>query len=312
MKTIILMIFLGLTTVSCKKQSTASTPPTSTPPTSTGAGAASLTVAQDCSSPANTHKVSTDGGATYGACVSNTQSCSLVLSGLKTIGTGSQTFTTSNATWGSCVATSCSAGYNLANGYCTSFNQYITRFLSLATSLKGLNLSTANLSVKYDATLNGTTILGICTRYWGSPALDITLNQIYWEAWDGQGRNSEMEQLLFHELAHCLLLRGHDLTTMPTDLAGISIPATIMNPYHLASRYYEGNYVHYIKELFTVADGINSLVANGVSYFPTNVYTSTMASSYAMKMRDPGVLDDSIENFQCDHQDDVLEYSPAP
>src|SRR5690606_17670169 len=50
---------------------------------------------------------------------------------------------------------------------------------------------------------------------------------------------ADREQLMFHELGHCILNRSHTNSTN-----------SIMYPYHLSANYYINHYVNYIAELF--------------------------------------------------------------
>jgi hypothetical protein len=97
--------------------------------------------------------------------------------------------------------------------------------------------------------------LGYCSRSYnanGAIAISaVRLNRTYWEGWYNAGRKSELEQLMFHELGHCLLNKNHnDSTVAPADSGpGTPIPVSIMNSFHVSASYYEFNYTYYINEL---------------------------------------------------------------
>ena len=89
--------------------------------------------------------------------------------------------------------------------------------------------------------------------------------------WNGLSTN-DREQLVFHELGHCVLNRPHASNYM----------TSIMYPYHNAvSGRYMSNYASYMQELFN-----KNLVA----------VTSFNAGAYASMMADE-VVDDSTEEF---------------
>lgn len=64
----------------------------------------------------------------------------------------------------------------------------------------------------------------------------------------------EREQLMFHELGHCVLNRGHDETL--TDLGPYhDVPTSLMYPVAFAYYdYYSGFHDHYMRELFDQSD----------------------------------------------------------
>lgn len=56
---------------------------------------------------------------------------------------------------------------------------------------------------------------------------------------------AEREELLFHEMGHCVLMRRHRPEIKPE-----GIPASIMNPYMIRGAVYQENRDYYIRELF--------------------------------------------------------------
>lgn len=56
---------------------------------------------------------------------------------------------------------------------------------------------------------------------------------------------AEREELLFHEMGHCVLMRTHEPELKPE-----GIPASIMNPYMIRGAVYENNRSYYLRELF--------------------------------------------------------------
>lgn len=72
-----------------------------------------------------------------------------------------------------------------------------------------------------------------------------------------------IQNVVFHELGHCILNRGHD-AKMTTDRYGVQIPESIMYPSEFGERsYYRDNFQRYIKELFHPAPGAATTPAGG-------------------------------------------------
>lgn len=189
-----------------------------------------------------------------------------------------------------------------SNAVSTSFTSYVNRFISLA-STRGYSLSSSSLVISYDSSLSGTNTLGYCTTGGANPIIGI--NRTYWESWASQGRSYEMEQLMFHELGHCLLSRSHDNNTInASNDSSSSIPVSIMNAYHISPTYYNVNYTYYINELFDNSlSGTLALYSTGTSNFPNGVYASKI-QNYAMKATSKNYVDEelsyTIDEFRCD------------
>lgn len=89
----------------------------------------------------------------------------------------------------------------------------------------------------------------------------VVLNTNYWN-----GSNftvADKEVLVFHELGHCLLKRGHNNQKID------SVPYSIMNAHHIGAWNYTNGYNNYVTELF----GKNSFA--GIT-FDGGKYASTM------------------------------------
>lgn len=85
---------------------------------------------------------------------------------------------------------------------------------------------------------------GVCITY-SSGYREIQINSTYWDYL----MEEQKEQLLYHELGHCVLNRKHDTKLMPNS----SCPNSIMYPY-VFSKYdikecYIPEYNHYMEEL---------------------------------------------------------------
>lgn len=128
----------------------------------------------------------------------------------------------------------------------------------------------------------GVGVLGSCTR----SSRIIRLSLLYWNQLTSKSR----EELVFHELGHCFLDRGH-LNTY-TGLYQDSLMAA----YHLGPTIYADatRYSKYIAELFSVP-----LVSFNGQTFNTGRYASTYASAFAFSVEEEKVL-----NFKCDHTSD--------
>jgi len=94
--------------------------------------------------------------------------------------------------------------------------------------------------------------IGECERFWSGSRSNIVrriirINPVFWA--NNQNNFAAKEELMYHELGHCILDRDHNETELPNGIA-----ASIMNPYHIGQSYYRTYYVDYMAELF----GVNS------------------------------------------------------
>lgn len=186
----------------------------------------------------------------------------------------------------------------------TDFTQFKNRFLALAAT-KGASPVLTNLTISYSTdhtTADG--VLGACTH--AGTVRDLTINKVYWEAWVANGKKEDMEQLMFHELGHCTLSRGH------FDTLSSGIAQSIMNSYHVNKTYYLANYNYYIDELFNSAlAGTIALNTSGTSGFDGSVYASrenvstytmTVSNFYDGHYQDNPDTNLDIEEFRCDEE----------
>ena len=87
---------------------------------------------------------------------------------------------------------------------------------------------------------NNLEILGNCdTNSGGTPV--VTINKKTFKRLS----QNEKEMLIFHELGHCLLYKGHN-----DDLDDDGVPVSIMNKYAFSGNVYAKNREGYINELF--------------------------------------------------------------
>jgi hypothetical protein len=158
-------------------------------------------------------------------------------------------------------------------------------------------------SVSFDDSLNGSNTLGVC-RYGGDMIVpEIRINRQFWKVASMISR----EQLMFHEMGHCVLGRPHNAS----EYLGY-YPLSIMNPYFFGDNLYTVNYNSYVNELF-LNKTPSVIYASGVSQFPAGAYASTALTSYAstQKVQEYSVSVESsektltdedyknIENFGC-------------
>lgn len=152
----------------------------------------------------------------------------------------------------------------------------------------------SDLVVVLDGTMkpfedNGTITLGLC--YFGTQTTSpkIKINPNFWE----RASLSAKEELIFHELGHCILGRDHTSTQVVAADAAITIPVSIMHPYHLGRDIFEGNYNQYISELFTRSTKPMFYLAASQydSSFYGNRVASTMVAKGSVTINEEGEFD---------------------
>lgn len=114
---------------------------------------------------------------------------------------------------------------------------YYQSFLHEANS-HHVRMEVSDLYMHFTDGFDGTTTLGRCTHG------DLAIVEISRNAWNRFSDESR-EQLIFHELGHCLLGRHH------TSDIWNNIPKSIMNPIQFSDWVYVPNRVYYLNELFT-------------------------------------------------------------
>ena len=89
-------------------------------------------------------------------------------------------------------------------------------------------------------------ILGICWMSQGDPSFvpKVQISKEYWSMIDDNGK----QELMFHELGHCVLNRAHRADS------NNGIPLSIMNPYYIDPNFYTANLDQYYHELFLQQD----------------------------------------------------------
>lgn len=106
------------------------------------------------------------------------------------------------------------------------------------------NIQVDSLVVKFGDTgapqSNGEQIVGYCQLSPGLVPTVVISTEYFNEIADAQ-----REELIFHELGHCVLDRGHTATAL-----GDGCPSSIMDPYTLDPYCYSEHYEYYKEELF--------------------------------------------------------------
>ena len=170
----------------------------------------------------------------------------------------------------------------------STYQPYVDAFQERAREI-GTNVSIANLIIQSVPQLS-TNIIAQCehsTINGVDQPPTISVSQLYWKNFDVTYR----EQVIFHEMGHCVLNRVH----RPELNSGI--PISIMNPYSFGGNPYVSNYKQYINELFNQTDLASSLPlllddVNNPTYIATlsaitnDVPTVTASSSKHMRIED--------------------------
>lgn len=110
---------------------------------------------------------------------------------------------------------------------------YVQKFNHYLKKTQGKEIQ--NLEVHFSDKLSYRT-LAVCVRNLTTPT--IFINTYYWKM-PGYLQDPDKEEILFHEMGHCVLNRSHK-----------DSEESIMFPYHLGRTKYQINYSRYIQELF--------------------------------------------------------------
>jgi hypothetical protein len=130
------------------------------------------------------------------------------------------------------LITSCGVSQKSSN---KEFIEYTQRF----TQYTGINVTVPiNFSSLKD-------YVGVCITYSdGRKEIEIDL-----EFWD-ESEDLAREEVIFHELGHCVLDRDHDETLVKPSGYFYRIPNSVMYPYVFGhAHFYEEFHEHYVEEL---------------------------------------------------------------
>ncbi len=130
-------------------------------------------------------------------------------------------------------------------------SQYLNQFQIEALS-RGVNLVLDHLTMSFDESMPRAavgSVIAYCQITFSGP--NIRVKKSLFKNYDLSGR----EQIIFHELGHCLLRLDHnDRTERAADSEGpdygYNMPSSIMNTFHFDSNTYNGNRNEYINRLF--------------------------------------------------------------
>jgi hypothetical protein len=126
---------------------------------------------------------------------------------------------------------------------------YVERF-------EGLYGSKVDYTVKFDS-LSGTNYVGVCTINGFSKLVQI--DPTYWQ----NLTDLQKEQLVFHELGHCSVYRGHNNAVDANNMPASIMRSYAFNTYEIA--YYLTNMQSYYNELFHHTTQDTALVKTPVS-----------------------------------------------
>lgn len=129
----------------------------------------------------------------------------------------------------------------------SQFASYVNNF-QVRSQEQGRGVVIDNLEVSMVPTLDklGSNVVGVCYRNVdGSGTPRVEISEEYWIRMDTDAR----EELMFHELGHCVITRGHRGSV---DASGF--PLSVMNPFIFSSYHYLQNYHNYMYELFNQRD----------------------------------------------------------
>ena len=119
------------------------------------------------------------------------------------------------------------------------FAPYVAKFEALSTQYSPSAIQVTNLIIQY-GDLQSAQERAICTID-GNNTPTITVRQDTWQTMS----EPEREELIFHEMGHCVLRRGHIAT-----ITAQGLPASMMNPYLISGPIYASYQAYYLNELF--------------------------------------------------------------
>lgn len=156
-----------------------------------------------------------------------------------------------------------------AQSYGTSqktISKYLTKFEDEYHYYTSNTISTASLTVSVSSSLNGTANIGSCS------GVTILLQSNFWNS--TTTTNSQREQLIFHELGHCLLsISGHNDSMVATIDQSRSINSSIMSTNAISDSVYRINRNYYLQKLFNVSVTEQPL-SSGTTTFPESYYAN--------------------------------------
>jgi hypothetical protein len=175
---------------------------------------------------------------------------------------------------------------------------FVTSFQA-KMKMAGRNSAISDLEAHFSDSLGNTTqgtIIGTCQRQNITRDKGLTvetvetpivkINREWW--YHPTTSNADREELMNHELGHCILNRAHDTTVIS------GLPKSIMYPSHLGNQAYTDNYSNYITELF----GATAVAFSGIT-FDDGAYASVYVEeshSYEEKIEDDSHIKDCVHH----------------
>lgn len=123
------------------------------------------------------------------------------------------------------------------------FQGYVNAFEQVSSE-QGSALVISDLIVQFGSTpsLNET---GVC-EWAENETPRITLNERIWNTLSDYDR----QEVMFHELGHCVLKRIHQTSEIMAYSGTVRIAESVMYPYRISGTIYRDNITHYNGELF--------------------------------------------------------------
>jgi hypothetical protein len=121
----------------------------------------------------------------------------------------------------------------------SQFQSTVDAFTAAAQA-QGTPVIISDLIVKSVQDFPSTDEMGVCLQETGTTPV-IQISQPLWDSLDTDGQ----QELLFHELGHCVLNRVHDTAQ------NNGVPVSVMSPVFFGSTLYDANKAQYLHELFT-------------------------------------------------------------
>jgi hypothetical protein len=195
----------------------------------------------------------------------------------------------------------------------SEFQPYVNSFVAQSQA-QGLAVQVQDLVVTMKPELDSDYEMGVCYSYVGgvngtNPPPTININSQFWVQLDDKWK----EELVYHELGHCVLNRVH----RPDEDQTNYLPLSIMNAYSFADDVYTANYTQYMYEMFHQSDLASALplvmpTTPSATIVPATSSTSdgTSGSSdsdptVATRTSTKVVLDanNKIVGWKCDNED---------
>jgi hypothetical protein len=145
-----------------------------------------------------------------------------------------------------CIVLSACGGAKSGDSSHTNVVQVEAQFQSVVDAFttesqaQGSPVTITDLIVQSTSNFPSGSEMGTCIQEEGATPV-IQISQPLWDSLDADGQ----QELLFHELGHCVLGRVHE------ENLNNSVPTSLMNSEFLGSALYNANKAQYLHELFT-------------------------------------------------------------